>query len=88
LGIWWSLITHSPQLLGNSASGSLSARLAIGDSLDGGVEIVIRLAEAALQVTDVLLEVAPDRRAGDEQPVALGDEHLDDLAPAGEERVR
>jgi hypothetical protein len=55
--------------------------------LHRGVQVVIRLTESALEEADVLLEIAPNRRPGDEEAVALGGEHLDQLPASGEERV-
>jgi hypothetical protein len=40
-----------------------------------------------LEEANGLLEVAPHRGDRDEQPVALGGEHAEQLAPAGEQGV-
>ena len=55
--------------------------------LHRGVQVVIGLAQAALEEADVLLEIASDGGPGDEQAIPLGGEHLDQLATAREERV-
>jgi hypothetical protein len=59
-----------------------------GTGLHGGVQVVIRLAEAALEEANVLLQVAPDRRRSHQQAIALGHEHLNQLPPAGEQGVQ
>ncbi len=51
------------------------------------MEIVIRFPQATLEEADVLLEIATDQRPRHHQAVALGGEHLDKLAPPGEQRV-
>ncbi len=51
------------------------------------MQVVIGFSQAALQEANVLLEIPPHRGAGEEQAIALGGEHLDQLPAPGQEGI-
>src|SRR5437899_1298130 len=95
------LATESPQLGQFGQEGAARDRSDPRDALQqivlgppertgshGLVQIFIDAAELALEPANVVGEAAPHRAAGMEQPILLGDQHFNKLAPARDQRLQ